>query len=528
MNTNCIRWTLALSLLAAMATGQAKAQESPNSSPPDLTKYYRSVVPGDYAPGGMKALPNRQPAGLPFFPSVYVADAVVNNTDPNLKNTDTFGDSEPSLAINPAYCIEPGVKPVFGCQRIVLLAFSGSWGGQGSFSPLWYSSNGGTQWTKEFTIPIPPNVPDTSGCPCDQAPDYGMGSEMSATFLSGETNVYSGTTTNPTNGGSFNWSLSGGVAQRTNMFGAGAADQPWLLVNRDPNNALENDVYVDYDDFTGDPDMRGAASYGVNPPKFTVDKLQGFSTGFVNPGHRMAVDPRNGAVYTLWQQCFANCTTSVKTINFLLNRSTDGGATWTLNGSATGVIVATGASVQPTPKFGTVNALLGGINHVAVDPKSGDVYVVYGNRDNNTGNVRLSIVRLTDNGQGGLTIGPSHFVTGQVQAALPSVAVTSDRKGSVGVLYDTFDGMDGSGFPIFSAHLAVSSDKGVTFQDAILETFLSPAKDNNNSRQRLLGDYQQLKSVGLGFYGVFAGNGVPFGRTLSNNDPIFFKSFVNP
>ena len=88
--------------------------------------------------------------------------------------------------------------------------------------------------------------------------------------------------------------------------------------------------------------------------------------------------------------------------------------------------------------------------------------------------------------------------------------------------------LDGSGFPIFSAHLAVSSDKGVTFQDAVLETFLAPAKDNNNSRQRLLGDYQQLKSVGLGFYGVFSGNGVPFGRTLSNNDPIFFKSFVNP
>jgi hypothetical protein len=230
----------------------------------------------------------------------------------------------------------------------------------------------------------------------------------------------------------------------------------------------------------------------------------------------------------MWQQCVSNCSTNVKTINFLLNRSTDGGATWTLNGSATGVVVASGASVQPTPKFGTVNALLGGINHVAVDPKSGDVYVVYGNRDSNTGNVRLSIVRLTDDGQGGLTIGPSHFVTGQVQAALPSVAVASDRKGSVGVLYDTFDGIDASGFPILSAHMAVSSDKGVSFQDVVLETFLSPAKDNNNSRQRVLGDYQQLKSVGLGFYGVFSGNGVPFGRTLSNNDPIFFRTFVNP
>jgi hypothetical protein len=97
------------------------------------------------------------------------------------------------------------------------------------------------------------------------------------------------------------------------------------------------------------------------------------------------------------------------------------------------------------------------------------------------------------------------------------------------VLYDTFDGIDSqTGLPIFSAHLSMSSDHGMTFQDVTLETFLSPAKDNNNPRQRVLGDYHQLKSVGTGFYGVFTGNGVPFGRPFSNTDPIFFKTFVGP
>jgi hypothetical protein len=528
MKIRLIRWMLSGSLLAVVALPQVLAQESTRSEPPDLTNYYRAVLPQDYAPGGKPALPNRQPAGVPIFPNVYVADAVVNNTDPNLKNTDTFGDSEPSIAFNPATCIEPTVRPLLGCQEIILLAFSGGWAGQNTFAPLWFSNNGGTLWTKEFTIPVPPNVAGTSGCPCDQTPDFGRGNEMSATFLSSEPNVYSGTTTDPTNSNAWNWLLVGGVAQRTNQFGVNIADQPWLLVNRDPGNAFQNDVYVDYDDFSGSPNMRIAGSYGVDPPNFTNDKLEGFSTGFVNPGHRMATDLRNGAVYSLWQQCVANCGTNVKTISFFLNRSFDGGVTWGLNGSGTGVSVAQGDSVQPTPKFGTVNALLGGINHVAVDPKSGDVYVVYGNRDAGTGNVRLSIVRLTDDGMGGLKIGPSNYVTGQVTAALPSVAVASDSKGSVAVLYDTFDGIDQTGFPIFTAHLAMSSDKGVTFQDVKLETFLSPGVDNNNSRQRLLGDYQQLKSVGLGFYGVFTGNGVPFGRAISNNDPIFFKTFVNP
>jgi len=104
--------------------------------------------------------------------------------------------------------------------------------------------------------------------------------------------------------------------------------------------------------------------------------------------------------------------------------------------------------------------------------------------------------------------------------------VADDYHGSVGVLYDTFDGVE-SGYPQFSAHLAISSDHGMTFQDVILETFLSPATDNeSDDRQRVLGDYQQLKAVGNGFYGVFTGNGVPFGRPFSNTDPIFFKTFV--
>ena len=98
----------------------------------------------------------------------------------------------------------------------------------------------------------------------------------------------------------------------------------------------------------------------------------------------------------------------------MLNRSTDGGATWTLNGMAGGIIVANADSTQPTPKFGTVNALLGGVDHAAVDPSNGDVYYVYGNRDAGTGNNRLAIRRIQDNGGGGVTVGPENFVTGQV------------------------------------------------------------------------------------------------------------------
>src|SRR5438270_192551 len=350
---------------------QQQAKESTRSAPPDTRPYTRPALPEDSAPRGVRAIPL-----LPGVSSIVV-DVVVNNTDPNLTNTDTFNDGETSIAVNPA-----------NINEIVITAFSESWGAN---APLWRSTDGGNIWTKQFTIPAPPGVA-AAGCPCDQAVDYGRNNQMSGTFLISD--IFSGTTTDP-------------------------------------------------------------------------------------------------------------------------------GATWILNGMPGGIIVANADSTQPQPKFGTVNALLGGADHAAVDPNNGDVYYVYGSRDAGTGNDRLAIRRIFDNGGGGVTVGPENFVTGQVEAAIPSVAVASN--GIVGVFYYTFDGFS-SGFPIFSAHLAQSSDQGVTFSDQILETFLSSAADNGDPRQRVLGDYMQMKAVGTCFYGAFTGNGVPFGRPFSNHDPIFFRA----
>lgn len=95
-----------------------------------------------------------------------------------------------------------------------------------------------------------------------------------------------------------------------------------------------------------------------------------------------------------------------------------------------------------------------------------------------------------------------------------------------------------NGFPIFSGHFAFSTDHGVTFTDQTLLTFLSPTKDNADPRQRVLGDYQQLKVVndpptgaansGATFYGVFTGNGAALGGNTANNDAIFFKVTLAP
>jgi hypothetical protein len=493
-----------LSLPVALAQGKDQDRDYP----PDLTETYRPALPEDYYPGG-------EPALGPLPAAISIFDVVVSNTNTNLKNTNKTANSEPSIAIDPA-----------NTNNISIMAFSGGWG---ATAPIWYSSNGGSLWTLENTIPVPPGLP--KNCPCDQNPDYGVHGRLSATFLdkdsSGNKDAYTSITWDPTTKSAWNWFVIGGITQTTDQKGIGSTDQPWVLVNTDPKVSSNSNSYVAYDNFSGAPDMRVAVAPS-NPPDFTTDKLVGYSAPGGNPGLRLAKDVNSLAMYAMWQQCILNCGADPKTIAFYLNRSTDGGQTWTLNGFSTGILLVETQSTQPTPKFGTVNALLGGIDHVTVDPNNGDVYVVYGNKDTSTGIDRLSIGHLTDDGSGGLKWVDSHFVVGQAETALPSVAIANNSKGTIGVLYTNYDGIDTkTGLPQFSAFLAISNDHGKSFTYNRLEKFLSTTGDNGNSRQRVLGDYQQLKAVGNTFYGVFTGNGVPFGRPFANMDPIFFKMTVS-
>jgi len=204
----------------------------------------------------------------------------------------------------------------------------------------------------------------------------------------------------------------------------------------------------------------------------------------------------------------------------MLNRSTDGGHTWALNGNPLGAVIATALSTQPWPKFAGVNALLGGVDHAAVDPRNGAVYYAYGNQ-NASGVDRIAIRRLTFSG-GNVVIGAETIVS-TVESAIPQVAV--DTNGTVGVFFYSFDGMSAAGRPNFRAHLSLSANQGATFTDRTLLAFESPeAPDGDDfDAQRVLGDFEQMKSVDSCFYGGFTGNGAALGRPFDNTDPIYFQ-----
>lgn len=455
---------------AAQTIAAPQASRPASDQPPD-----RTIFPGPARRAAVR--PALSPTGI----FVIDATAAAHST----------GGNEPSIAVNPA-------NP----NQIAILRFTFLWP---SNSDLLYSTDGGTTWADETSIPTPPGRKNAMNCPCDQTIGYGRNGTLYGTFLMVTPDeVVTGSTTNPASAKSWRW--NGKPAQltsgkRTNV------DQPWLVVNRDPKKASQDDVYVGFDDLTANQG-RVAVSYGSSPVNITADNNAGNQIeANTNPGLRLAADPRNGTVYALYEN--ASGTGEPKTVTYKLNRSTDGGRTWKLSGSGNGLTVTTVKSDEgPAYKFGGVNALIGGVDHVAVDPTSGDVYVVYG--QNVRGGNQIKIRRLTPNRSGGLTVGPASNVSSSTNAALPSVAVTSN--GTVGVLYDTFDGKTAAGFPIFSAHLARSTDHGATFSDVVLQKFQSPQKTiSSMPTQRVLGDYQEMTAVGGTFYGTFAGNtsGVP-------------------
>jgi hypothetical protein len=132
--------------------------------------------------------------------------------------------------------------------------------------------------------------------------------------------------------------------------------------------------------------------------------------------------------------------------------------------------------------------------------------------------------RLTPNGAGGLTIGPQIFITGQVQAAIPSVAIAANR--TIGVFYYTCDNPNLVN-PLLTAHFATSTNGGITFTDHVLSIFLSPEVPDPDpfDTQRVLGDFVQVKAVGNTFFGTYTGSRASFfvGPHGAVADPIFYK-----
>jgi len=290
-------------------------------------------------------------------------------------------------------------------------------------------------------------------------------------------------------------------------------------------------VCVAYGNFAanGFADVRAADSPGATPLDFTRDESVNDDLpqpgGGMNQGTRTAVAP-DGKIYNVFQRFVsAPGDGSVKQLTYLLSVSTDGGQTWTVansdHPSGAKIIAADVLSFQGNgSKIGNVNALLGGVDALTVD-KNGTVWVVYGSRPTLTGNDQLYLVPVTYS-NGSLNVGTRRTLTSSTLSNyLPSVAVLPN--GEVGVLFLT---MDPSTF-LFQWTFVQWTNGAVLGKTTSFPSFMSPfAPDVGNTRQRIFGDYIQVRAVGCSFYGTFPALGAGV-NSATSIDPYFMSAPSN-
>lgn len=415
--------------------------------------------------------------------------------------------NEPSVAVNP-----------LNTNQIVVSSFSYGTSSTTTGANIFYSTDGGANWTSQFSVPAPSGGVGISN---DWNFAYDSSGVLHAAVMGGcnSCNIYHGTTSDPTSLAAWSWT-GGGTA--INGAGANNADQPWLAVQG-------SQVFVGYDDFSSATAVRVAAS-SDGGATFSIDSqvTNGAQAGnSVNPGTRIATDGA-GNVYSIFG-LGPSTGTGTHTVTYYLNRSQDGGATWDFTGSVGGLVITSGTSQQldnsgtqaSNTWFAGVNDLRGNVTAIAADAAGTHIYTLVGKQDG-SGTDRIYLREFHPNGS---NLDPSPEIAispaGQ-RAALPSVTVLSN--GAVVIMYDVYDGSQ------VHVHVATSTDFGASISSDVIAYSFVPlslfAATGSNTSNREFGDYQYLTSVGDSFYGAFAGLGnVNAGgiNTTGLIDPLFLS-----
>jgi hypothetical protein len=408
-------------------------------------------------------------------------------------------DAEPSIAVNPRNPLE-----------ISVVTFSEGWG-SGAKAPVWRSTDGGATWVKIFVISQPPS--GGSG-PSDQH----IGYSANGNFFLAELDVKS----SPVR--TFNYIYrqepAGGM---TIIPGASYGDdQPQIGIDRS-TGPCSNRIYSPW--LRVKSIARSMVSNSTNSGVSLSDVEVGDNSAFPNRTTRISVAP-NGDIYIVYKTregSVGAAAPDFEKAHFRVLRSDDCGLTWGALGPS-GVSVHGDAQVQTwyTNDFGNLakgkktNRARSSDGWIAVDPGSGDIYVVYVNRDS-SGFGQLYVARSRDRG---VSWTSNRVTDGTHHSAFPEIAVADN--GAVGVLYIDYD--DSGPRTIFRHRFARSFDNGQHWIDKLLQGMdpepIANAPERGQNGGFLWGDYEGLTALGNTFYGVFTGESI--GRTTLQLDPIFF------
>ena len=134
-----------------------------------------------------------------------------------------------------------------------------------------------------------------------------------------------------------------------------------------------------------------------------------------------------------------------------------------------------------------------------------------------TANDQLFLVPITQSA-GNLTVGPPRLLSSSALSNyLPAVAVLAN--GEVGILFLTMNPTTFS----FQWRFVQWTNGSVLAKTTGFPSFSSPVTNNGNSRQRIFGDYIQLRAVGCNFYGTSPAAGAG-PASASSIDPYFMSA----
>jgi hypothetical protein len=382
---------------------------------------------------------------------------------PNDHSNETNADGEPSIAVNPN-------NP----REMVITAFTPPDGGN-SNGPLFYSTDGGENWSLKFDIP--------GGMPLDQSPCFARTSdEMYLGALKGANqDLEVLRTTDPATGNV--------VVVETRP----PVDQPWVeattVVGGSDNG--KDRVYVGYNsDGARSATLDVCLDAAVASPSINQVTLDPRSP---SPNNGYEIRPAihsDGTVYVAYQSRSSFDSTGHSVTDIVVARDDSwgaGGSPFTAltdpgDGKA-GRLVAIGVPIN--------EGTLGGVRlnndlNIAVDPSNSDVvYIVWCDNagPNYTLRVRRSLNRGVDWSGDLLVVDTAALATMRINGA-----------GTVGLFYQQLVG------GLMETHFRTTGD-GVNWDDTLLARTATTTS--------FAGDYARLVCVGADFYGVFPAMNTP-------------------
>ena len=424
-----------------------------------------------------------------------MAVTVVDMIPQSLSN-ETFQDSEPNLAVNPANLLE-----------IAGTAFTVDPAG-GSNAPIFVSTDGGNTWSLNLILP---------GVAGSFVGTFDITLRFAASGL-----LYLAFLRQPSAGLRLD-------VMRTATFSS-ATPPPTILVDADTSpgpdqpfiqaatqlggsGAGHDHVYIGDNDRPGTATRTSTVEYSNDAANATPPSPSGFVKQIVEsrgtlfqdaPQVRPAIHP-DGTVYVAFS-AWRTSTSGGHGCDICIVRDDN----WATGGSPfsalsepaapagdgnVGVRVARGV---PVPFFSFIGQQrIGGDVSIVVDPRnSSNLYLAWG--DTSSGTYTIRVRRSQD--RGATFSGDIRTIANATNAAL-----AMNSRGVLGLLYQQVTGSGAS--QRWVTHLERTSNDFGTITDLVLATV--PASTPASTFDPYIGDYDYLLAVGKDFYGIFSANNTP-------------------